>query len=230
MTDTMWCDVPVDEGWTAACGLVSRLGDGHPLPVIDLEFMGATDEELYVNVATQAWSWTAGPPATWEHREFVDFRGICILALTAAASAIGNRRRRLAAAQATAPQWRAMGPGPVRALLTSQRLIVCTGDDASSLWFDEDLPATYDLAARHLELRTPMGVPIVLRGQWVPYLTVALIYRMTAGTLELSPDQATSTAATSMVATPFAGQVPAVSVDAPPDQPVPQSQAAIPSP
>lgn len=179
VTDTLWCDVEADEPLAAARGLASRLADGHPLPVIDPEFMGATDEALHADLDLRCWHWTAGPTPTWEHHEFIDFRSPGILALTVAASAIGNHRRHQAELLAAAPRWRPFGTGQARVLLTSQRLIICTDDDAVSLWLDEPLRLLPDGDGRRVEIFSDTAAPMVFEGPWTPYVAIALTYQMT---------------------------------------------------
>ncbi|HEY8547587.1 MAG TPA: hypothetical protein VIL36_21140, partial [Acidimicrobiales bacterium] len=108
-------ETPVDP-LVAACGLVSRLDEGSPLPVIG-DPLGVDAEALHAVVWVNA-CWFGPAEVVYDDPLYLDFSSWPRLAGTGAASVLGHHRRQAAGAALAAPQWRALGEKPVRALLT----------------------------------------------------------------------------------------------------------------
>jgi hypothetical protein len=97
--------------------------------------------------------------------------GLLFTAAALATSAAINANQRRKAEAAAAPQWRPWGRFP--AILTNQRLLLMTDSwssyDYQRLVMIEPNPVNYQVAL-HFE-----GVqPLMLRGPWVPWATVAI--------------------------------------------------------
>lgn len=97
-------------------------------PSVRLDAGEAAFAELDVNVATMC-----GADVSYSQSSFVMFGGSGLFALTAGASALGNRRRRREAEQLAAVQWR--GEGRARVVLSTQRALVFNGLEWYSWWY-----------------------------------------------------------------------------------------------
>jgi hypothetical protein len=178
MADTQWHADWVDEGWMAARGLVCRLDEDNPLPVLG-DPLAVDGEIVHADVHVDGW-WYGEVDVLYEERQLLDFSGFGFLAMTAVASAVGNRRSREAAAALAAPRWRHLADGPVRAVLTADRLVLEAPDGTTlSIGHAEPAELIPDLVNRRLQLQVGNGHPLALTGEWVPYLTVGLIYART---------------------------------------------------
>ncbi|MEO7571249.1 MAG: hypothetical protein ABIX10_02320, partial [Acidimicrobiales bacterium] len=100
------------------------------------------------------------------------FGGPYLMALTGIASAIGNGRCRQAAQRAAAPQWRPLGP--LRIVVTSQRLLVWFEQAWWSVWYSAVTDIRPDPANRALDLYFDTDPPYRLVGPHVPALAVML--------------------------------------------------------
>lgn len=159
------------EARAAAQHLADALANGDDLPQIETSLHLADDEIMHAGINADC-SWYGDTEVTYQHRRFLVFGGIGTLGLAAAASAIGNQRRRNAAAALSRPQWRSLGSIPV--LLTSRRILLTTDDTFTTVWLDDILQATPSADHRHLELTCQSHPLLSIHGDWVPYFTVAL--------------------------------------------------------
>jgi hypothetical protein len=159
------------EAWAAAQHLADALADGDDLPQIETSLHLADDEIMHAGINADC-SWYGDTEATYQHRRFLVFGGIGTLGLTAAASAIGNHRRRNTAAALSRPQWRSLGS--ISVLLTSRRILLTIDDTFTSVWLDDILQATPAADGQRLELTCRDHPPFSIHGDWVPYFTVAL--------------------------------------------------------
>jgi len=162
---------PEIDGWKAAEELESRLAAGGALLDLDSPIPLAPGEVLHAGVEL-ACSWYGPVDITYTQQRFLVLGSTPWLALSAAASALGNHRRRRAASALATPQWRPLGHTHV--LLTSTRLLVRHGDEFVSLPHAsiDVLPDSAD--PDHLEIRFTDGTVLSLCGAWSRYLAIAL--------------------------------------------------------
>jgi len=100
--------------------------------------------------------------------------GPLMMAATGMASAVGNRSRRTQAELEAMARWRP--GGRTRAVLTSARLLVSAEGQWMSHYFGTILEVQPDPAHYSVVLAFEGAPPLSLRGPWVPYLSVALLY------------------------------------------------------
>lgn len=105
-------------------------------------------------------------------RRMVWFGGPLLMLCTAVGSVLGNRRRRRAAEQLAAQQWRPLGP--LRLAVTARRLLVWHAGAWWSVWFDAVVGAQLD-SAEQLDLFFADDAPYRLGGPDVPALAALLI-------------------------------------------------------
>lgn len=89
--------------------------------------------------------------------------GPILFAASATASAVGNRRRRAAAERLAAPQWRCLGP--LRVLVTCDRLLVWHEGSWASVWFASVVDIEHDPANGTLDLYFADDPPYRFVGQ-----------------------------------------------------------------
>lgn len=188
MAVTQWDLTSADAAWVAARGLICRLDEGYPLPVIGNP-LETGSEAVHLDVLVNGW-WYGATDVLYDEVRYMDFRGLGTLAMTAAASAVGNRRAREAAQALATPQWRPLGEAPVQVSLTERHLVLRSDEATVTLALADGLQLLSDLPNRRLELHAPDRPPFALHGHWVPYLTVALTYASSGEVLLL--DQLTS--------------------------------------
>lgn len=102
--------------------LEPRVIDGVPL---------AAGEVAYGDLAATGWRYFGLQHALYEKRTIL-VGGPLLMMATGLASAVGNRRARLAAEAAAAPQWRPLGS--LRIVLSSERLLVWHRQAWWSVW------------------------------------------------------------------------------------------------
>ncbi len=157
--------------WEAATALAGAVADGAALPSIASPVLLAPAEVLHASIGAHAWRYQA-LDVTFGHRRVIALGGPFAFGLTAVASAVANRRTRLAAERQAAPQWRFLGHLPV--LATSERLFVLHEGAWASVWYGAIRQLRPALAEHRIELVFEDDPPYALQGPWVPYLAVAL--------------------------------------------------------
>ena len=160
-----------DEASAAAIALAEHLQHGGELPQLDTSLPLHDGEALHAHVPAECW-WHGAAETAYQKYRFLAFDNIAWLGLTAAASAIGNHRRRRTAAALAATQWRALGELPV--LLTNQRLVLPIADTLWPIWLDDILHVGTSPDGRRIELVCDDQPPHALVGAWVPYIKVVL--------------------------------------------------------
>lgn len=172
------------EAWNAAADLAARLEHGEGLPRLETSLYLGDDEDLHASVQADCW-WYGATDVEYEHRQFLILGSLGLLGITAAASAVGNRRRRAEAEALAAPQWRLLGCIPI--WLTSQRLLLQLHGTWTSVWLSDLVQVLAEPAGSPLQLASEGRPPLAFTGQWGPYLAVALTYLTWSVVLELAP-------------------------------------------
>lgn len=153
--------------------LAESLGHGAQLKPLVIEGLPlAPGERAYAEVDVEAWRWLS-LEVLYEHRSMM-VSGPVLTAVSALASAAGNRRRRLAAERAASSQWRPLGI--VRVVATDGRLIVWHEGDWWSVSFDTVAAWQVDPDACAVTLSLKEGAPYRLAGPSVPLLAVVLAW------------------------------------------------------
>lgn len=129
-------------------------------------------EHAYAEVDVEGWRWLAAD-VVYERRLTL-LGGPVLMTVSALASAIGNRRRRLAAERISAPQWRPLGT--VRVVATDRRLLVWHESAWWSVPFDAVAAWDVDAGSPALTLSLTDGAPYGLAGPSVPLLVVVLLW------------------------------------------------------
>jgi hypothetical protein len=157
--------------WRATQDLAASVAAGTGLPELASPGLLDAGEVLHASVEAHAWRYQAINIA-YPHQRVIAAGGPVAFALTAAASAVGNRRARAEAERMAAPQWRYLGHLPV--LATSHRLLVLHDGAWASVWYEVIRQVRPALAEGRLELVFEDDPPYALQGPWVPYLGVVL--------------------------------------------------------
>lgn len=153
--------------------VAESLAHGAQLEPLSIEGLPlAPDERAYAEVDVGAWRWLSHE-ILYERRSML-VSGPVLTAVSALASAAGNRRRRLAAERAASSQWRPLGI--VRVVATDRRLIVWHEGDWWSVSFDTVVAWQVDPDACALVLSLKEGAPYRLAGPSVPLLVVVLAW------------------------------------------------------
>lgn len=129
-------------------------------------------EHAYAEVDVVAWRWLAAD-VDYERRSTL-LGGPVLMTVSALASATGNRRRRLAAERAAAPQWRPFGL--VRVVVTDRRLLFWHEGAWWSVSFDAVALWDVDAGASALTVSLSVGAPYRLSGPSVPLLVLVLLW------------------------------------------------------
>lgn len=157
--------------WTAAVLLTQAVALGDPLPLLVSPVLLEPGEVLHASVTADASRYLA-LDVPYGQQRVLAAGGPLLLALTAAAAAIGNRRARQEAERQAAPQWRSLGHLPV--LATNHRLLVLYESSWASVWYSAIRQMRPELSEYHLQLVFDGEPPYALDGPWVPYLAVVL--------------------------------------------------------
>ncbi len=173
--------------WPAAEDLAAAVAAGAVLPTLESPVLLDAGEVLHASVEACGWRHHALDVMV-EEQPFVAMGGPIIFGLTAAASAIGNRRARAGAERLAAPQWRPLGHLPI--LATNERLVVLFEGQWASVWCSAIRQMIPDMRNGRLQLIFEDDPPYALCGDWVPYLTVVLTTVMAN---RLSADSVAST-------------------------------------
>ncbi len=136
-------------------------------------------EHAYAEVDVGAWRWVA-QDVVYERRSML-VGGPMLMAVSALASAAGNRRYRRAAEQAAAPQWHSLGT--VRVVATDRRLLVWHEGAWWSVWYRAVAGVHIDADGYGLMLKLRQEAPYRLAGESVPLLVVAVAW-LTADSYE----------------------------------------------
>lgn len=118
-----------------------------------------------------AWRYHALDDLLYERRVLV-FGGPIIASITAAASALGNRRRRQEAERAAAPQWRSLGPVVVE--VEADRLVVSRNGERGTVWLASVVELRVDEQQAVVDLFFERDVPYRFQGPDVACLAEAL--------------------------------------------------------
>lgn len=161
----------VVDPWDAALRLAEHVGAGGTIPLVASPGLIACGEVVHGEVFAYGWRFEDAE-VLYEQRSLLAGGGPLLFGLTAAATAIGNRRAREAAAREAAPQWRPLGW--LRVVATNQRLVVFHRGAWASVWFEAIRQLHPVLEAQRLELLFEDDPPYALAGPWVPYLTVVM--------------------------------------------------------
>ena len=157
-----WDGVAISDAQHPADALADRAAlrpsvlDGVPLAAGEFAY-----GELYVT----GWRFFGLDTVFYERRAVLAGGGLLMLA-----SAIGNRRRRREAEACAAPQWRPLGP--LRVVVTSQRILVWHRNAWWSVWFAGVLAVHCFHDHQTLDLLFEADVPYRLAGPGVPALGV----------------------------------------------------------
>lgn len=120
-----------------------------------------------------AWGWRFhGADVAYTEHSLLALGGFTMFGLTAAATAVGNRRARADAERLAAPQWRPLGELPI--LTTNRRLLVFHGSAWASVWLSGIRELDPSLGERQLVMHFDDDPPYALCGPSVPYLTVVI--------------------------------------------------------
>jgi hypothetical protein len=171
MTSASGNQVHTVDPWMAAAELAENIAVGRNLPEFASPVILDVGEVLHVSVEANAWRYYAIDVACPQQR-LIAIGSPVFFALTAAASAVANRRAREEAERQAAPQWRYLGHLPV--LATSHRLLVLHDGAWASVWYEAIREVRPALAKGRLELVFEDDPPYLLQGPWVPYLGIVL--------------------------------------------------------
>ncbi|MET0426823.1 MAG: hypothetical protein ABW046_23350 [Actinoplanes sp.] len=156
-------------GWQSMTMLLAHVQNGGRPAAITPTIMCRRDEEQYGTLPVDAQIY-CGADVEYSSSMFAA-GGLFFTAATLAASAAVNSSNRRKAEAASKPQWRPWGRFP--AIVTNQRLLLMTEQWSSyefgHLLMIEPNPMNYGVAL-HFE----GAYPIMLRGPWVPWATVAI--------------------------------------------------------
>lgn len=170
--------------WSAAVELAHRLQTGDCLPSLASQVLLGPGETLHASVGAGCWR-RYGVNTMYEQRQVLAFGGLGMLGLTAAASAVGNRRRRAEARAYAVEQWRPLGE--LWVLATDRRLLLLHQNVWTSVWYSgirQVLPCPHEW---RMELMLEGDHPYGFQGEWVPYLSVVLVYLLWAEIVYLLP-------------------------------------------
>jgi hypothetical protein len=165
------------DAWDAAEGLARSVATGGSLPSLASPVLVEPGEVLHAVLDAYGWRFEAAE-VVYERRTVVAGGGPLLFGITAAVSAVGNRRARDAAARHAAPQWRALGP--LRVLATDRRLLVFHQGVWASVWLAAICQLHPVLEEQRLELAFEHDPPYAIAGPWVPYLAVVLTTALAA--------------------------------------------------
>lgn len=135
------------------------------------------DEAAYADLHATGWRYFGLDSVVYERRSVLA-GGPYLMALTALASAIGNRRRRRAARQLATPQWRPLGP--LRVVVTSERLLVWHGRAWWPVWYATVSDLRLDRSQEALDLFFDVDPAYRLMGPGVAAVGVVLRSRLFA--------------------------------------------------
>lgn len=153
--------------------LAESLAQGAQLEPLHVEGLPLLHgESAYAEVDVEAWRWLAAD-VVYERRSTL-LGGPVVMTVSALASATGNRRRRLAAERAAAPQWRPLGI--IRVVVTDRRFLVWHESAWWSLSFDAVVAWEVDAGAPALTLSVREVAPYRVVGPSVPLLVVVLLW------------------------------------------------------
>ncbi len=170
----------MDEGAAsdAARGLADALRNGGWLEPVAIDGLPlGSDEDAFADLQASGWRHYALDQIAYERRTLL-LGGPYLMALTGIASAIGNHRGRQAAEQAAAPRWRPLGP--LRIVVTSQRLLVWFEQSWCSVWYSAITDIRPDPAGWALDIFFEEDPPYRLVGAQVALLAVILGGRLDA--------------------------------------------------
>lgn len=129
-------------------------------------------ERMYAELHASGWRYV-GLDVVYEKRTLL-MGGPILMGFTAISSAIGNRRRRAEAERVAAPQWRPLGP--LRIVVTSERLFIRHGDAWWSVWYSGITAVSPNPAGHRLDLFFREDPPYRLAGPDVPALGAVLAH------------------------------------------------------
>jgi len=162
-------------GWRSATKLFAGLQAGQaltPLPYSSGLLLNA-DEIEYAAADAEFHRYYGTEGGSYVHSTLL-MGGPWMMVATGVASAVGNRSRRTAAEFEAMARWRP--GGRTRAVLTSARLLISAEGQWMSYYFGAILEIQPDPAHYAMVLAFEGAPPLSLRGPWVPYLSVALLY------------------------------------------------------
>lgn len=160
----------------AAHRLANALRNGGWLEPVAIQGVPFEPGELaFADLHVSGWRHYALDQVAYERRTIL-FGSPFLIALTGIASAIGNTRGRQAAERAAAPQWRPLGP--LRIVVTSQRLLVWFEQAWWSVWSSAITDMRLDPASRCLDLYFAADPPYRLVGSQIPALAVMLAHEI----------------------------------------------------
>ncbi len=133
-------------------------------------------EVAYADLWAGGWRYFGLDSVLYERRTILA-GGPYLMAITALGSAIGNRRRRRAAVQLAAPQWRSLGL--LRVVVTSDRLLVWHQQAWWSVWFSGICDLRVDGSSETIDLFFEHEPPYRLAGPGVSALGIMLRHAMT---------------------------------------------------
>lgn len=156
-------------GWHSMTMLAAHVQAGHLPARVDPTIMCRQGEEQYGTLPVDAQLY-CGADVEWASGMRVS-GGLLFMGAALAANAAMNAKKKRDAEAAARPQWRPWGRFP--AIITNQRVLLMT-EQWTSFYFQqlimiEPNPTNYAVAL-HFEGSTP----IMLRGPWVPWATVAI--------------------------------------------------------
>jgi hypothetical protein len=157
------------DGRAAAKRLEQRLADGGTFLVLESPVPLGPGEILHAGVEVGC-AWYGPADVGYVNQRLLIFGSTAQLAVSAGMSAIGNRRRRRAAADIAAPQWHILGITHV--LLTNQQLLVPLDGELRSFPLGTVMDTLQ--TADRLDIHFTDGTALALEGDWTCYLAVAL--------------------------------------------------------
>lgn len=156
----------------AARTLADALCHGGQLEPRSIECAALRPGELgYADVRAMGWRYCGIDDVGYEHRTVL-VGGPLLMSITGVASVLGNQRRRHEAERAAAPQWRPLGP--LRVVVTSDRLLVWHDSAWWSVWFDAVVDIRSDPVNGTIDLFFDADPPYRLAGQHMLSLDVML--------------------------------------------------------
>lgn len=134
-------------------------------------------EEAYGTVQLNAWRYFPLDTVEYEHRTVL-FGGPLLMCLTAAGSALANRRRRQDAERLAAPSWRPLGC--VLVTVTSHRLLVCHRGVWWPIWHETIAALHADPAGTYVDLLFAGDPPYRLAGDGAAALASTVGWRISS--------------------------------------------------
>ncbi|GAB3981851.1 hypothetical protein [Plantactinospora veratri] len=158
-------------GWAAMNALVEMVNRGNRPRPIRPTIMTRPGESQFAALTVDV-SIFHGMDVEYTTGGYGFHGGLLFVAAGMAVGAASDARKRRRAEEQARPQWRFMGRAP--AVVTDQRLLVMIDNKWNSLHLGSLVSIHPDLRSWALVMQFEGAPPLMLRGPWVPWLTVLI--------------------------------------------------------